>query len=87
MLISLDTSPVRVPAGYVCTMCAPETRPTLPSWEAVWETDLFNPLLRWVNERLAPANALHISGDDGFTIAKLVVTDGDPNIEKECDRI
>jgi len=40
-----------------------------------------------VNERLAPANALHISGDDGFTSARLVVKDGHPNIEQEYDRI
>ena len=87
MLTSLDTSPTRVPGGYVCTMCDPETRPTLPSREAVWETDLFEPFLQWVNECLAPANALHISGDVGFTDARLVGKDGDPNIEQEYDRI
>jgi hypothetical protein len=71
-LISLDAYPKRVPGGYICTECDPATRPTFPSREALWEDHLFEPFLAWVNERLAPAQALHLYGSGGMTSAKLL---------------
>jgi hypothetical protein len=72
MLASFDSSPKRVPGGYVCTECNPETRLTLPTREAVWEGDLFEPFLTWVNEYLAPASALRCHVSDGLTYATLI---------------
>jgi hypothetical protein len=69
MLISYDAAPKRVPGGYICERCNPETRLTLPTREAVWEGDLFEPFLTWVNECLAPATALHCHVSDSFTYA------------------
>ena len=57
MLFSHDSSPKRVPGGFVCTQCDPKTRLTLPTREAIWEGNLFEPFLTWVNECLAPADA------------------------------
>ena len=77
MLLSLDAYPKRVPDGYVCTECDPATRQTFPNREALWECDLFEPFLVWVNEKLAPADALHLYGAGGMTAAKL--TKGEPS--------
>jgi hypothetical protein len=72
ILSSLDTYPKRVPGGYICTQCDPATRPTFSSREELWVADLFEPFLEWVNEKLAPAQALHIYGTDGMTMGKLL---------------
>jgi len=77
MLLSLDAFPKRVRGGYVCTECDPAIRQTFPSREALWEDHLFEPLLEWVNENLAPAEALRLYGAGGMTTAKL--TKGEPN--------
>jgi hypothetical protein len=77
MLLSLDAYPKRVPSGYVCTECDPAIRQTFPSREALWEEHLFEPFLEWVNENLAPADALHLYGAGGMTTAKL--TKGERN--------
>jgi hypothetical protein len=77
MLLSLDAYPKRVPGGYACTECAPATRQTFSNREALWEYELFEPFLEWVNDKLAPADALHLYGKGGMTMAKL--TTAEPN--------
>lgn len=72
MLLSLDAYPKRVPSGYVCTECDPATRQTFSNREALWEYELFEPFLEWANEKLAPADALHLYGAGGMTTAKLI---------------
>ena len=72
MLVSYSTSPKRVPGGYICEQCRdfiqsgyhpdPEAKlVVLPTREAVWESDLFEPFLVWVNQSLAPATTLYVS--------------------------
>jgi hypothetical protein len=75
MLFSFDTSPKRVSGGYICTQCDPGTRPTLPSREAIWEADLFEPFLVWVNEVLAVATTLEVVSD-GSSWANLLLENG-----------
>lgn len=38
---------------------------TFPSREAIWKDHLFDQLLKWVNEKLAPARWLRLSGTGG----------------------
>ena len=45
--------------------------PVFPSLEAMLQNDLFEPLLRWVNDRLAPARGLQIVRVKGFWEARL----------------
>jgi hypothetical protein len=75
MLISLETCPQRVPAGYVCADCDPATRPTFSTREALWKAELFEPFLRWVNNNLAPAKALHLLQFGEMTTAKLILSE------------
>lgn len=72
MLLSLDAYPKRVPGGYVCTECDPATRQTFPNREALWEYDLFEPFLRWVNDILAQADGMQLVQFDGMTSAQLI---------------
>jgi hypothetical protein len=44
---------------------------TWPTREALWQDQLFEPFLKWVNERLAPATWLRLYGTKGGTWAKL----------------
>jgi hypothetical protein len=84
MLISLDVSPKRVPGGYICTSCDPDTRLTFPTREAVWIQDLFEPFLKWVNEHLAPATKLHMYFSEGSSrYATLIVEDGTETDQQE----
>ena len=72
MLISLDAIPAATPMGYRCTLCENATQ-TWTSREALWQDHLFEPLLDWVNETLAPATTLRLFGtrDEGCTWAEL----------------
>jgi hypothetical protein len=53
-ILDVNAEPKRVPGGYVCGLCPPESRPVFPSRPALWADRLFEPLLEWVNESLAP---------------------------------
>jgi hypothetical protein len=73
MLAWYDSAPKRVPGGYICQWCNPETRLTLPSREAIWQNDLFELLLKWVNECLAPATELQCNVNEyGSSYATLM---------------
>jgi len=76
-LISLDAYPFHMPDGYKCELCVPdcgESSVLYPSREALWQDHLFDPFLKWVNEKLAPARWLQISctGNRGSTWAQLI---------------
>jgi hypothetical protein len=47
-----------VPGGYICSQCKPEYKRVFPDLVALWTDHLFEELLKWVNEDLAPANWL-----------------------------
>ncbi|MDP2805775.1 MAG: hypothetical protein Q8O24_07510 [Gallionellaceae bacterium] len=77
MLISLDAWVFHTPGGYKCNCCwddSEEPATIFPSREALWQDHLFDPFLKWVNEKLAPARWLQISGagDGGCTWAQLI---------------
>ena len=77
MLRYFETYPKRVPGGYVCEECPADSRPTFPSREALWRAEVFEPFLEWVNQNLAHAEAVSISGDPGrMTWARLVAGQG-----------
>jgi hypothetical protein len=68
-----ESRPRRVPNGYVCDLCVPGKQTISPSREALWLDHVFEPLRDWVNNALASADAVAVSGDpDGGTWAKLV---------------
>lgn len=74
ILLSFDVSPQRTENGYICRHCAVERRATFPDLDALWRDHLFDPLLRWVNEKLAIADALGLYGSParGWTYAELL---------------
>ena len=77
MIIDLDVWYRKTRGGYLCECCLyehGETVPVFPSIEAVWQDHLFDPFLKWVNEELAPARCLQISGtvDKGARWAMLI---------------
>jgi hypothetical protein len=73
MFDGFETYPRRVPNGYVCDQCPENDRPVFPSREALWRAEVFEPFLVWVNDRLANAEAIALSGTpDRITWARLV---------------
>ncbi len=77
MVISLDAYMARTANGYQCKLCI--TPEMFPSRESLWIDHLYEPFLKWVNEELASARWLEISGfdDGGVTWAHLVQADSD----------
>lgn len=66
-LIDLDVSPIHTLDGYQCKHCATDNAEEVivfSSLEALWKDHLFEPFLKWVNEKLAPARWLSISSSD-----------------------
>jgi hypothetical protein len=72
LLACIEIFPIRIPAGFVCSECDPETRPILPTVEMRWRIELFQAFQDWVNYELAPASYLSIEGLGGITTARLV---------------
>lgn len=79
-----ETFPERVAGGYACRLCDKDTRPIFPRREALWRAEVFEAFLEWVNEELANAVAVSISGTpDRTTWAKLVpVASGGPGADR-----
>ncbi len=76
-LIDLNAYPCHAPGGYKCKLCVQENGESatlFPNRESLWLDHLFEPFLKWVNEKLAPALWLQISyiGDRGATWAQLI---------------
>ncbi len=75
MLSSLEASPFHAAEGWKCRQCVLESGDSaelFPSRESLWRDHLFEPFLRWVNEELAPARWLRVSGTGGATWAELI---------------
>lgn len=78
-LLDVDAEPKRVPGGYVCDLCPPESRPVFPNRPALWTTELFEPFLEWVNDSLAKAKWLALYGNPDYaTWARLLGDDDAP---------
>jgi hypothetical protein len=73
-----DLWPRLVAGGYICEHCRPEERTVFPTIEHLWRDHLFEPLLKWVNERLAVSDSVCLIGSpsSGWTHAEL--SDRDP---------
>lgn len=72
-ILDLDASPKRIPGGYVCDFCPAQDRPVFPSPEALWRDHLFEPFLEWINNDLAKADAISITGTpDWIGSARLI---------------
>jgi hypothetical protein len=51
-----------VPGGYICSECKPEYQRVFPDLVALWTDHLFEALLKWITEELAPAHWLIMEG-------------------------
>lgn len=49
----------------MCDLCPEDTRPVYPSRETLWQAEIFEPFLNWVNDELAGAEAVFVSGNEG----------------------
>ena len=77
-LLDVSARPKRVPNGYVCNLCPPESRPVFLSRPALWADHLFEKFLDWVNESLAKAKWLALYGSPDYgTWARLLPEDMD----------
>jgi hypothetical protein len=71
-LMWIETYPIRIACGFVCSECDPEVRPIVPTREMLWRIELFDEFRDWVNHTLAAASQLHIKGEGGMTSARLI---------------
>ena len=80
MLLSLDVIPMRSEKGCYCAWCALEGKQDIySSRKELWEDLFFEPLARWLEERLKPATLLCLNGSLGeSTSARLVVGNDNP---------
>jgi hypothetical protein len=74
LILVLDAFPERTEAGVVCSQCAHNERRVFASREDLWRDHLFESLLRWVNDKPAPAVPIALFEYDGITQAKLVTS-------------
>jgi hypothetical protein len=59
--------------GYYCALCIPEYRTYYACREALWQAELFEPFLDWLNNKLFPAIWLGLyQGKGGGTWAELL---------------
>lgn len=70
-LFDEDVMPVNDGAAWFCSLCEPNDRHLFPSIEVVWVDHLFDPLCRWIDEQLRPANALEYHRVEGATWVRL----------------
>jgi hypothetical protein len=77
-ILDLDSLPKPARGGYVCDFCLEEHQRVFPSLEDLWRDHLFEPFLDWVNDDLAKAEGLFISGTpDWVGWARLVKGTGE----------
>ena len=80
VLLSLDAAPRRAAGGgYFCACCLTEPRRVFSDRPSFWADHLFEPLLEWVNESLAKAEWLALSGDPGYATQARLLADDDPS--------
>lgn len=78
-LVSLDADYRRIGGGVICTCCNSDTenlQVVFPGLESLYANQLFEPLLKWLRDRLISSTHLCLgSTGDGSTWARLVRTD------------
>ncbi len=74
LVLCLEAAPQRTPLGYLDQMVLPEYRELYATEDELWQAELFEPFLHWVNEDLAPACRLGLwrTEEGGATWAKLL---------------
>ena len=77
LILNLEAFPERSDGGIICGLCTHDKRRVFASREELWCDHLFEPLLQWVNETLAPAVAIALLEYNGMTEAKLVMSSED----------
>lgn len=76
-----EAPPKKVPGGYVCDLCPQDDRPVFSSREDLWNDHIFEPFLAWVNDDLATAEAISLSGTpDRITSARLAKSRYPPRV-------
>ena len=78
LLADFDAYPQRAFGGVICRLCPTDNQRVFASREELWCDHLFEPLLVWVNEELAPSRAIAFFGGGGGTWARLVRTSDVP---------
>ena len=78
-ILDVNAEPKRVPGGYVCKLCPPESRPVFPNRPALWTDHLFEPFLDWVNESLAKAKWLALYGSPDYGTWGRLLPDDPPS--------
>jgi hypothetical protein len=71
-LVCFDAAPIPTADGYYCAFCIPEYRTYYASREALWQAELFEPFLDWLNNKLFPATWLGLNRTKGATWAELL---------------
>ena len=66
LVFNADVAVAHSISVFHCSLCEPNKRSIFATQEGLWRDHLFDPLLRWVNDTLAPAKAIafHCSGPD-----------------------
>jgi hypothetical protein len=76
-----------VPGGYICSQCKPEYKRVFPDLVALWTDHLFEELLKWVNEDLAPAKWLVLNDTvQAFNSAWITQLRPDAPVAADCVR-
>lgn len=77
-LLDIDLVLKRCALGYYCELCEQTQREYFTTREDAWQKHQFEPLLVWVNEKLASARWLRIcSADCGSSWASLIFDESD----------
>jgi len=72
-ILDFDTAPQPIPGGVMCDLCVEKSQRIFPTLEALWCDHLFEPFLACVNEKLAIATVVSITGTPNwFGSAKLL---------------
>ena len=72
----LDVYPCRVVGGWVNNSLLGEYRTVHPTMETMWQADMFEPLLSWINETLSRATHLALWGRAHAATEAYLVRDG-----------
>jgi hypothetical protein len=69
VIASFEAEPAPASGGYTCRLCHPGARKRYRSRAALWHAHVFEPFRRWLNEKLAGGEPLHLYRGDGFDSA------------------
>ena len=74
LLASFESWPRHSADGYYCELCKPEARTLFHSRKALWQDQVFDPFLQWLNESLLPSRFLGLyTVGRASTYAKLLI--------------